>query len=245
MKILAETHCHTLASTHAYNTATEMIAAAGRLGLELISLTDHGPKLPDAPHHWHFGNLRAIPHKVDGLYVLRGAEANILDYTGAIDLREDILRDLDIVIASIHHPVFAPGTLTDHTAAYLSVVRNPYVDIIGHCGTPEFAFDVDAVLEEAKKYDKIIEINHHTFDVRQASIPNCEHIARRCREIGVKVAASTDAHSIYELGNVQHSLRVFEQVGMPEELVVNTTAEKLLRHLCARRGYDRSRFEQV
>ena len=106
MKILADTHTHTIASTHAYSTVMEMARAAADAGLEAIAVTDHGMKLPDAPHSWHFHNLKNIPREICGVKILYGIEANILDLDGNIDpLEEEIYKRLDIVNASIHSPV--------------------------------------------------------------------------------------------------------------------------------------------
>lgn len=244
MKILAETHTHTHACSHAYNSIYEMVCEAKRRGMELIAITDHAPAIPDAPHEWHFVNFKALPRKMEGIYVLGGAEANIIDMNGGLDLEENTLKNLDLVIASIHSPCLAPGTVEEHTNTYLEVLRNPYVDIVGHCGSPSYSFDLDTVLEEAKKQDKIIEINSHTFTVRRASAENCLKIAKRCAELKVKVVLSTDAHSMYEIGHTEAAQRVAKEAGISEDLIMNTTAEKFLSYLCARKGIDRADFEQ-
>lgn len=70
-------HMHTLASTHAYSTVHDYIAAAARKHIRLIAITDHGPEMVDAPHPFHFNNLRVLPRVVDGVGILRGIEANI------------------------------------------------------------------------------------------------------------------------------------------------------------------------
>jgi putative hydrolase len=60
-------HMHTLASTHAYSTVHDYIAAAVRKHIRLIAITDHGPEMVDAPHPFHFNNLRVLPRVVDGV----------------------------------------------------------------------------------------------------------------------------------------------------------------------------------
>lgn len=70
-------HMHTLASTHAYSTVHDYIAAAVRKHIRLIAITDHGPEMVDAPHPFHFNNLRVLPRVVDGVGILRGIEAPI------------------------------------------------------------------------------------------------------------------------------------------------------------------------
>lgn len=243
MKLLAETHTHTNACSHAYNSISEMVKRAKELGLELIAITDHAPAIPDAPHEWHFLNLKALPRKIDGIYVLQGAEANIIDLNGNIDLSETTLSRLDLVIASIHDAALKEEIAKDYTDAYINVLKNPYVDIIGHCGTPAFPFNVDKVLKEAKKQDKIIEINNHSFATRRGSLENCLNIAKRCAELGVKIVISTDAHSIYEVARTEVAEELVKRAGVSEELIMNLTAEKFLSYLCKRKGFDMSRFE--
>ncbi len=68
-------HMHTVASTHAYSTLSDYIAQAKRKGIKLFAITDHGPDMADAPHHWHFINMRIWPRIVDGVGILRGIEA--------------------------------------------------------------------------------------------------------------------------------------------------------------------------
>lgn len=64
-------HMHTVASTHAYSTLSDYIAEAKRKGIKLFAITDHGPDMEDAPHHWHFINMRIWPRLVDGVALRR------------------------------------------------------------------------------------------------------------------------------------------------------------------------------
>ena len=99
MKILLDTHTHTLASTHAYSTVLEMAKYASEAGMEAIAITDHAPAIPDGAHPWHFQNLKAIPREIYGVKILYGAEVNILDLEGNIDLADEVLEKLDVVNA--------------------------------------------------------------------------------------------------------------------------------------------------
>ena len=173
MNILLDTHTHTIASTHAYSTVLEMAAQAKKAGLEAIAITDHAPAIPDGAHSWHFQNLKAVPREIDGVKILYGAEVNILDLEGNIDLEEDVLKNMDVVNASIHRPCYRDIDAEDHTSAYLNIVNNPFIDIICHSGSPKFSYDYERVIELAGKNNKLIEINNHSFFVRKASVPNC------------------------------------------------------------------------
>ena len=88
-RVVADLHCHTVASTHAYSTVTELARAAAEQRLLAIACTDHGPGAPDAPHLWHFGNMDVLPPSIEGVRVLHGMEANVMDFSGRLDLPED------------------------------------------------------------------------------------------------------------------------------------------------------------
>lgn len=216
MKILLDTHTHTLASTHAYSTVLEMAKYASEAGMEAIAITDHAPAIPDGAHPWHFQNLKAIPREIYGVKILYGAEVNILDLEGNIDLADEVLEKLDVVNASIHAPCYKDGDATDHTSAYLAIVNNPLVDVICHSGSPAFAYDYEKIIDLAKKNHKLIEINNHSFDVRKASIPNCRKIAEICKEKEVGIVVSSDAHITFDLGNYNNALGMLSEISFPK-----------------------------
>lgn len=93
-------HMHTVASTHAYSTLHDYIAEAKRKGIKLFAITDHGPDMADAPHYWHFVNMRIWPRLVDGVGILRGIESNIKNIEGEIDCSGPMLTSLDLIIAA-------------------------------------------------------------------------------------------------------------------------------------------------
>ncbi|MCI5604458.1 MAG: phosphatase [Clostridia bacterium] len=221
MKILFDSHTHTIASTHAYSTVEEMAKAASECGLEAIAVTDHAPALPDAPHIWHFHNLKNIPREICGVKILYGVEANILDLEGNIDMEPEILEKLDVVNASIHAPAYKDCGAKDHTSAYLGVVNNPYVDIICHSGNPAFSYDYERIIELAKKNHKLMEINNHSFFVRKSSIPNCRRIAELCKEKEVGIVVSSDAHISFDLGHYDYALEMLREISFPEKLIMN------------------------
>lgn len=221
MNILLDTHTHTVASTHAYSTVLEMAKYASEVGLEAIAITDHAPAIPDGAHSWHFQNLKAIPRELYGVKILYGAEVNILDLEGNIDLDEGVLKNLDVVNASIHAPCYKDIEAKDHTSAYYTIVNNPYVDIICHSGSPSFVYDYEKIIGLAKENHKLIEINNHSFDVRQSSIPNCRRIAEICKEKEVGIVVSSDAHITFDMGNYKKALNMLSEISFPEKLIMN------------------------
>ena len=222
MKILADTHTHTIASTHAYSTVAEMAKEAAEQGLEAIAITDHGIMLPDSPHLWHFQNLKAIPREIFGVKILYGIEANILDLQGNIDpIDEELYEKMDIVNASIHAPTYKDLGAEDNTSAYIAIVNNPLVDIICHSGSPAYTYDYEKIVQLAKENNKHIEINNHSFSVRKASIPNCRKIAELCKKYETGIVVASDAHISYDLGHYEEALNLLAEIDFPEKLIMN------------------------
>ncbi len=228
MKIVADTHTHTLASGHAYSTVLENIRAAKNAGLSFICLTEHCPKMKDAPKLSFFSNQYCIPDIVEDVIVLKGAEANILDYNGGLDLPPKILEKLDWVIASYHNPVCPPGTLKQHTEGWLKIAENPDVDVIGHCGDGRYLFELEKVIRKFKECGKIVEINAHSFLVRPGTSFNCRQIAQCCAKFEVPVVVSSDAHFCMDVGNVKAAVDMLEEIGFPEKLILNTDYGRFL-----------------
>lgn len=231
MKFVLDTHTHSITSGHAYSTIQEMAEAAKNKGLQLMALTDHAPKLPGTCHIYYFWNLKVIPRIINGVEILRGAEVNILDEEGNIDLEEDILERLDLVIASLHDACIEPGTRAANTRALIGAMSNKYVHIIGHPGNPRYPIDVDRLVRAAKDKNVLIEVNNSSFHVREGSKDNCTAIALKAKEIGCRVVVGSDAHISYDVGKFDTVLEMFRRIDMPEELVMNTSVEKLKNFL--------------
>ena len=228
MKIIADTHTHTLLSSHAYSTLLENVAYAKKIGIRILGNTDHCPAIAGAPQVWYFHNQVAFPEVIDGVIVLKGAEVNILDYEGHLDLTDKELNALDWVIASMHAPVINSGTVEEHTRAYIAVAQNPAVDVIGHSGDGRYVYDYEKVIKVFKEYGKIVEINNHSFMTRAGSKKNCTEIALLCKKYRVPVVVNSDAHFCTEIGHFPHCIQMLEEIDFPEELVVNADYDRFL-----------------
>ena len=79
MKIEIDTHSHTLASGHAYNTIREMASMAAEKGLKGLAITEHAPQMPGTCHLYYFQNLRVVPRKMYGVELFLGTELNIMN----------------------------------------------------------------------------------------------------------------------------------------------------------------------
>lgn len=235
MKFILDTHVHTIPSGHAYSTIHDYIKVAKERELELIAITDHGPAMPGASNVFHIANQIVFPRVIEGIKVLRGAEVNIIDFDGSIDIVEErFLEKLDLVIASLHDVCLKPGTIEENTAAFVNAIKNnKYIDVIGHPGNPKVPINYEEFVDVCKEQDIIIEINNSSFSKgsRIGSEENCLHIAKLCAEKGVKVIAGSDSHISYTLGLFPHSMRVIEEAGIPKENIMNLSVERLVNYL--------------
>ena len=232
MKILVDTHAHTVASTHAYSTVHEYFQQAKLKGLQMFSITDHGPEMPDSPHAWHFGNRHVLPRMMDGVVMLRGIEANIMPPSGGLDIPVKLHSFLDFAIASFHEPVFPPMDKASNTRAVISTLQSGECQIFGHPGNPNYPLDYAEVIRAAKDSNVLMEINNSSFTYsRSGSAPNCLRILELVDQLDWKVTFASDAHVAYDVGNSQSSMEAAHSIGFPMERIVNRDAKTFLAFL--------------
>ena len=134
MKILLDVHTHTVASGHAFSTLQEMVRTAADKGLQILGITEHTGGIPGTCSPIYFRNLPVVPRLMYGVELLLGAEINIVDYEGSLDLEEEYFKFLDIRIAGLHSLCYRPGTVEQNTLAVEGAIRNGHIDIISHPG---------------------------------------------------------------------------------------------------------------
>lgn len=233
-KSVLDLHTHTVASGHAYCTIREMAKAAADKGLEVLGITEHAPEMPGTCHSFYFHNLKVVPRQMYGIELLLGAEVNIMDEEGHVDLKEKEIRKMDVVIASLHLPCMAPGTRTQNTNAYLNAMKNPYVNIIGHPDDGRYEIDYRALVEGAKEYGKVLEINNHSLApdcFRQNAKENDTIILELCKEFQVPVIMGSDAHFDSYIGEFPFAKELLEETDFPEELVLNRSVSAIAEHI--------------
>ena len=238
MKILCDTHSHTIASTHAYSTVHDYFRDAKRNGLQLFSITDHAPSMPDSPHFWHFGNMKIIPRVVDNIAMLRGIEANILNspFTEGneryVDLPNGLLPYLDFAIASLHEAVCPPSTIKDNTRAIIRAIESGVIQIIGHPGNPNYPILQEDVVKAAKDNNVLLEINNSSFtQSREGSIPYCRSLIEFIEKHNWKISLGSDAHISFHVGLFNEAKRALQDIGFTEENIVTQTPARFLSFL--------------
>lgn len=239
MNLIIDTHTHTVTSGHAYSTIQENAREAAANGIKMLVMADHGPAMVGASTLLHFGNLRVLPETIYGVRIIKGVEANILDYEGTLDVPVYYLSRLEFVLASLHDITIEPSSIEDHTNALVKVLQNPYVDAIAHPGNPMYQVDIDKVVKTAVEYGKLIEINNTSFVVRKGCESNCMEFIRKCRQYGAMITCGSDAHISFDVGRFDRVKAMLEEAEMPEELVICTSTERFEEFLKARKEFRR------
>ncbi len=235
MNYTIDLHNHSVASGHAFSTLEEMINYSKKNKIDMFALTDHGPAMPGSQTKIYFELLPELPTSINGVKILKGIEANIIDYNGSLDLEECYLKKLDIVIASFHDACIMPADSNIHTSCILEVIKNPYVDILGHLGNEVFKVDYEQVVKSAGENGKLIEINNHSFTARRGSKENCREIALLCKKYKVRVVCGSDSHIASNIGELSLSKKLLEDIDMPEELILNTSIDRITSYLKEKR----------
>lgn len=231
---VCDTHTHTLASGHAYSTIRENALAASEKGFELLAITEHAPRMAGTCHMMYFMNLKVVRRQMYGVELLMGAELNILDAAGHVDLDVSILRKLDLVIASLHTICIAPGSREYNTEACIQAMKTPCVHILGHPDDGRYPLDYRAVVQCAKEQGVLLELNNSSLrpdgsrkNARELDI----EMLKLCMEYQAPVVIGSDAHVDADVGRHDLALALLEELEFPEDLVVNRSVEELKKHL--------------
>lgn len=234
MRDIIDLHTHTIASGHAYNTINEMVVAAAGKKLEILGITEHAPALPGTCTAMYFQNLKTLPRTKLGLSVWYGAEVNICDFEGHVDLSDEILDELDLVIASMHCPCYQSGSRTENTRAYLRAMEHPCINIIGHPDDGRFPVDYKALAEGAREHGVLLELNNSSLapnSFREAAKENCRKMLEQCIQYETPVIINSDAHVDLDVGNHELAMAIVEELDFPEKLLVNAHPEQLKKYI--------------
>ena len=229
MKILIDFHTHTIASGHhTTDTVTQMAEEASERGVLYLGITDHAPKMAGAAAESYFRNLKYSDKRLYGVNVLYGAELNVLNEKGSIDLPGDILRNLDYAIASLHDNVIKPVSESADTAALVAAAENPFVNIIGHPDDSAFSINAEALTDAAKKTGTIIEFNAVGVSpdgYRKNDVAKTIELLLLCKKKGVFVALGSDSHGRNKIARFENCLTILKDINFPSELVLNDKPE--------------------
>jgi len=244
IRALLRGDCHTHSDWSDGGSPIEEMALAARdLGHEYIVLTDHSPRLKVANGltaerlRTQLDLVAEINERVAPFRILTGIEVDILD-DGSLDQTDELLGRLDVVVASVHSKLRMESAAM--TPRMVAAVRNPHVDILGHCtgrmvtgkGRPQSEFDADAVFAAAAATDTAIEIN-----CRPERLDPPRALLRKVVAAGCKVSIDTDAHAPGQLEWQPYGCVRAAACGVTSETIVNGwPADRLLQWTASHGG---------
>ena len=216
---------HTTASD-GRNSIEQMGQAARKLGHEYIALTDHSKAVTVANGMdekrtlAQIKKIRAAQQRVDGIRLLAGIECDILK-DGKLDLDNEVLAQLDVVVASIHS--YMNLTRAEMTDRLLAAFENPYVQIIAHptgrliMRRDPYEYDMEKILDAAKRSGVAMECNAYPdrLDLNDVHL-------RMAKQRGVKIVISTDSHSTTHLPFLKYGVMTARRGWLEKKDVINT-----------------------
>ena len=146
----------------------------------------------------------------------------------------DNLRIVPRELYGLHTPCMEPGSRQENTEAYLNVMKNPCVNIIGHPDDGRYEVDYEALVQGAKEYGKILELNNHSMDPdcsRSNAVENDTIMLNYCKKYQVPVVMDSDAHFDTLIGEFDMARELLTKLDFPEELVLNRSAEEVKKYL--------------
>jgi DNA polymerase (family 10) len=204
-----------------------MAEAAIACGYEYIAITDHSKNLAmtngldDARAVEYIKHIRQVDAELEGrIRILPGIEVDILA-DGALDLSDDVLAQMDVVIASVHSLFNQP--IEQMTDRVLRAIENPYVRILGHptgrllLRRDAFQINLDAVLRQASALKVAVE--HNAYPDR---LDLCDRDLRLARELGCRIVINTDSHHTSHLEKMRYGVRQLRRAWLRKEDVLNT-----------------------
>lgn len=234
MKPLLDVHTHTVASGHAFSTLQEIAQAAADKGLQILGITEHGPSIPGTCHPIYFRNLHVVPRELHGVRLLLGAELNILDTKGTLDLDEFYYSHcLDYCIAGIHSLCWEGGNRDENTAGMIAAISNPWVRIISHPGDGTAELNFEPIVLAAKEHQTLLEINSSSLNPhrgKEKAKANNLEILRLCKQYEVPVILGSDAHISYSIADYRFALPLLDETEFPEDLIMNDKPEWFLQY---------------
>jgi DNA polymerase (family 10) len=227
--VKGELHSHTVASD-GKNTNEEMARAALERGLKYLVITDHsasmgfGADVSPSQLERQIERIRKLNKEIDGLELLIGSEVNILP-DGSLDYEDDLLAQLDYVIASVHTSFRLPEE--EQTRRIIAACEHQWVDCIGHLTgrkierRPPYALNVEQVIEAAARTGTMLEINASP-DRRDL---NDIH-ARAAAAAGVPIVINTDAHKPTDFDYRRYGVATARRAWLTKKDIANTRTWK-------------------
>jgi DNA polymerase (family 10) len=223
--IRGDLQSHTKASDGKY-TMEEMVNAAKEKGYDYFAITDHSQRvtmakgLDENRMEEQIKKMEELNKEIKGIRILKAVEVDILE-DGSLDLEDEILKELDVVVCSIHYN--RNLSQKKQTKRILKAMENPYFNIFGHPTgriiqkREPIKVNMEEIFKTAKEYNIHMELNASPERLDLSDV-----YCKTCKEMGIKIAISTDAHMKSHLDNMIYGVNQARRGWLEKEDVLNT-----------------------
>ncbi len=235
--IRGDFHVHTKATDGKYS-LKEMVEAARDRGYEYLAISDHSKRVTVANGmdekrlRKQIGAIDKLNSEIKKIRILKSIEVDILE-DGSLDLPDDVLKELDLVTASVHYNLKL--SKKKQTKRVLRALDNPHLNILGHPTgriineRKPYDIDLKEIMKAAKANGCYLEINAQPHRLDLSDIH-----AKMARDMGLKLAISTDAHSPSDMDNISYGIGQARRGWLEKKDVLNTYAWSDLKKMLNR-----------
>lgn len=236
--IRGDLHCHTRA-TDAKHSMQQMVKAAARLGYDYLSINDHSKHVTvarglDKKHLLEqIRQIDKLNEKLDKIVILKSVELNILE-DGSLDLPDSVLEQLDFTVCAVHYKFDL--SRNKQTTRILRAMDNPYFNILAHPTgrlineREPYSVDLEKIMRAALDRGCFLEVN-----ARPERMDLTDDACKLAKDLGVKVAVSTDAHRIGDLDLMRFGVDQARRGWLEKDDVINAQPLKKLKSLLKRK----------
>jgi DNA polymerase (family 10) len=231
-------HAHTK-ETDGHVDLQGMADAAKERGYDYLAVTDHSKRVTmakglDAERlAKQIKEIDRLNGKLKGIVLLKGIELDILK-DGSLDLPDDILKELDLTVCAVHYN--RNLSKKDMTERIIRAMDNPHFNIFAHPTgrlineRDPYEIDLERIMKEAKERGCFLEINSHPD-----RLDLCDRHCKMAKDMGLKLAVSTDAHSVADLDFIRYGMDQARRGWLEPDDVINTRSLKDLKKMLKRK----------
>jgi DNA polymerase (family 10) len=232
--IKGDLHSHTN-ETDGKEPLESMVNTAAEHGYEYIAITDHSKSLTitngmdEKRLLQQIKQIEKLNSRLSNILILKSMEVDILE-DGSLDLADEVLKELDIVVCSVHSKFKLPEA--KQTERIIRAMDNPYFNILGHAtgrlikSRPPYSINLDRILQAAKERNCFIELNAQPYRLDIKDV-----YCKRAKEMGVKIAISSDAHTSRGFNFMQLGIYQARRGWLEKDDVINTRSWPELQRL--------------
>lgn len=231
-------HVHSVQSLCGIHTLLEIIEIAGKKGMRLVNVSDHGSALGKKMNFAVIANKKRWPEKIKSSHgkvisVLAGIEANILDIDGNSDFPERYVNQFDLVSAGFHHPI--GKSAVDNTKALKNYLAKYPLDILTHPCIATHPLLIEEVVALSQEYGFALEVNNTNLRVGKTDIRQLKKMIELASENNALLVENSDGHTFIEIGENEKIEALFQSLQVDgDQIFVNRDDLRLEKFLSQR-----------